>query len=335
MSITLNCPRCRRNVMVGPELAGSYVLCPHCKGQFWVPEEIGMIAGQGAADESGRQAAGAPKKTPSGPTPPAAPEGGAAPQAASFQLSSGSPPPPPPPAGRRERGDTPGRSVGAGGGSPSPAPAPPDSPPGLRPERQSGSSPAAQPPAPPDRKFSAAVSLGGGPQPQAPPTARRVARLITTDKSATQLTPAADGKLPELQLADSRKPENESDGQRGIHPLALLALLCASVVASIAMLLVEPGANVTRSELKRRARQEIETDYFANLNNPGPQEPYQFLLRDAQRAYAQSDYQKERELYRQVLKLLRAERGRFESVTGSRNRDARLEELLMLLLGDP
>ncbi len=278
-----------------------------------------MIARQGAAGGTEGQAT----ETHQGTAP-----------SASGQTSSGSPPPPPPTA-RRDRAEVSGHSAAGSGPPRRSAAAPPDAA-GTGPAPQPGKqSLVSRPPVPPERKLPATAARSGAGPPDAPPTARRVARLITTDKSATQLEPAADGKLPELRLADSHQPESESDSQQGVHPLVLLALLSASVVASIAMLFVEPGTNVTNSELKRRARREIEADYFANLNSPGPEEPYQFMLREAQRAFAQGNYQKEQEQYRRVLKLLRAERGRFESVTGSRNRDKRLEELLILLLGDP
>jgi len=283
-------------------------------------------------------AGGAPSGQPAGPTttgnrtadrsstaqPPAHPDAVTPP---GTDKQGPSPPPPPPPGAHRHQAQQSASAPVSQGSSPPQVASPPGTPSG-------GQSAAVQPPAPPHRQQPGSAAKTGTTPAQAPPTARRVARLITTDKSSTQLKPAADGKLPELRLADSPRSDSEPETQQGVHPLALLALLCASFVASLAMLFVEPGKNTSKAELKRRARQEIEADYFANLGQPGPQEPYQFLLREAHQAYARGDYQRQRRLYRQVLQLLRSERGRFESITGSRNRDKRLEELLIILLDE-
>ncbi|MCX7428253.1 MAG: hypothetical protein NTW96_21820, partial [Planctomycetia bacterium] len=56
-------------------------------------------------------------------------------------------------------------------------------------------------------------------------------------------------------------------------------------------------------------------------------------LREAQRAASRGDRAGERRLYRQVLDLLRAERDRFDKgLTGSRDRDKKLEELISVML---
>jgi hypothetical protein len=63
--------------------------------------------------------------------------------------------------------------------------------------------------------------------------------------------------------------------------------------------------------------------------------PYQRHLRDAQRAYARGDTAAERQNYRRVLQLLRAEgRSRFSSLTTTPTQDRELEELLAILLTD-
>ncbi len=76
----------------------------------------------------------------------------------------------------------------------------------------------------------------------------------------------------------------------------------------------------------------IEREYFSHLDPNEPLVAYQLLLREAQRAYTRGDKQAERDAYRSVLRLLRAERGRFEGLTGSPKSDEDLENHITIIL---
>lgn len=235
---------------------------------------------------------------------------------------------PKPDGGARElRGPRPGAEPIEAGVSPKPpagvppeghaaryTPVPPPMPEGL--------SPAAGVP----EAFAAAV-----PQAFVPP--KRIARLVVEDSVPAALVLAPDGQLPSLRLTDEESKSPEEAKSRGVHPLLLLIIVCTSVVLSLALLFVDfGGGSNPESPAKVRARYLIAQEYFAELDDPSPRETYQILLREAQRAYARGDYKREQELYRQVLDLLRQERPRHQSVTGSTQRDRRLEELLITLL---
>jgi DNA-directed RNA polymerase subunit RPC12/RpoP len=177
------------------------------------------------------------------------------------------------------------------------------------------------------------------PTPPAPPPVspphHRVARFITAETARSTLTLNTDGKLPDLHLTESnqpgkqRKPENSS----GVNPLVLMGLICLSMVASVMLVIVDVDSPTTQpNAAKWRARRVIEEEYFSNLDSPSPRERYQIYLRDAQRAHARGDRATERRLYRQVLDLLRAERGAFDTITGAPSRDKRLEEQIVILL---
>lgn len=172
----------------------------------------------------------------------------------------------------------------------------------------------------------------GRPAPYLPP--KRVARLVIEEPVPSALVLAPDGQLPSLRLTDQEsEDQEENQQQRGVHPLALLAIITVSAVASVALLFWEFGeGNSPESPAKARARYLIEQEYFADLDDPAPRALYQKLLREAKLAYARGDYDRERQLYRQVIELLRQERPRGESLTGSVARDRRLEELLLILL---
>ena len=164
---------------------------------------------------------------------------------------------------------------------------------------------------------------------------KRVARLVVEDSIPSALVLAPDGQLPSLRLVEKEAGDSPQEKGRGVHPLLLVILLCTSVVVSLALLFVDfEGVESSGGPAKIRARWVIEQEYFSDLDDPTPRSEYQLLLREAQRAYARGDLRRERELYRQVLSLLRQERPKGESLTGSPQRDRRLEELLLILLSD-
>ena len=167
----------------------------------------------------------------------------------------------------------------------------------------------------------------------------RTARLITSESAQSVLKLAPDGRLPELHLAED-ETSKKSDEEQGaaMNPLVLFGLLTLSVAMSVAMVLIDWSAPTTsRAEERARARAVIEERFFGggSLNRTKPLEPYQELLRDAQREHFRGNIQKERELYRKVLDLLRAERAAGDrGLTGSLTNDRLLETQLLILLSE-
>lgn len=170
---------------------------------------------------------------------------------------------------------------------------------------------------------------------------------MAAEAPASGLKLAEDGKLPELQLQEGLTERNEKK-RSGMNPLALAALLCLSVAMSIAMVVFNPNqqTNVNTVE-QRRAWREIEADYFSNIDPNAPLEPYQVYLREARQAATRSDGRTASDRLRQVLAMLRTERGGLEenqrrlegtkwgqerTLTGSPSRDAKLEEYISILL---
>lgn len=182
------------------------------------------------------------------------------------------------------------------------------------------------------RQLPAAPAAPLAPLPAGQP--RKVARFIAAEAAESTLKLADDGKLPDLHLREPGDAAKES-GPKGMNPLMLYGLLGLSVVASLVLLMVptEP-AEATLGRVKDQARQVLETEYFADMDRV-PRQPYQVLLREAQAAHSRGDGKRERELYRQVLEMVRAERRRFDrGLTGSPARDGRLEQQITILLRD-
>jgi hypothetical protein len=173
------------------------------------------------------------------------------------------------------------------------------------------------------------------PPPPTPP--KRVARFIAAETSDSSLPLAADGKLPELHLDQRASSEKPDATTRSINPLAVAGLLGMSIVLSIVLVLMDVGApTVSGAQRKAAMRQKIEDQYFgsgtldAHAKNL---ELYQVLLREAQQAYTRGDHRAEREDYRRVLDMLRAERGAHdEGLTGSHAKDKELEDAILILL---
>jgi hypothetical protein len=174
--------------------------------------------------------------------------------------------------------------------------------------------------------------------PLAPPAIvppKKVARFISAEAAQSPLKLSAEGKLPELHLTESEADGAKREKPKGSNPWVLVGVVGLSLLTSILLVAVDLSPSSSpRSRVKQAARQVIESEYFSNLDSPEPREPYQILLRDAERAHGRGDARKERELYNKVLDLLRAERSPFASLTGTRARDQRLEEQVIILLSD-
>jgi hypothetical protein len=159
----------------------------------------------------------------------------------------------------------------------------------------------------------------------------KVARFITSEPRAAAVQVAADGKLPELTLAEGGQ-RRTTDAARETNPLVLISVLCLSFGLSAILLMVDFDTLPGQTNAQAKARTSLRA-YFGDAR--GELEPYQQALRAAQQAWARGDREAERAEYRKVLRWLRAEgRGPFSTLTGTRTRDRELENDLTLLLAD-
>lgn len=319
MPIKLECPRCKQSLAVPKKKAGGYVNCPRCKGRLWVPADAVHLAPSvdlpAAPNPSGASGVTPASESPAGfPPGPGSTFGGgpvAVPPTSSVSMrnmpSAGAPLPP------------------ASGFASAPS--------SLSPRGSSVSHPPGYPAA---GALPTASWASSDAYPAPPPREKKVARLITAETAESTVKPAADGKLPELQLMEGEKAEKAEAKGTTVHPLVLVGVLCMSVAMSIMIVLVQPGTSDSGNTKKKvEARRSIESDYFSNFDIRSPLARYQLLLRDAQQCHVRGDRRGERDCYRQVLDLLKAERGPFEKgLTGSRERDRKLEEHITTLLGD-
>lgn len=172
-------------------------------------------------------------------------------------------------------------------------------------------------------------------RPSPPVPSKKVARFIKAESADSALQLAPDGKLPELRLEEDAAREKPEQSQRSINPLALAGLLTISVVLSLVLVLMDVDSPPVSGVEKKAAMRQRIRDYFfgSSVLDAGRLEPYQVLLREAQQAYSRGDYKVERQHYRRVLDMLRAERGTEEKgLTGSRSKNKELEEALLVLL---
>jgi len=175
------------------------------------------------------------------------------------------------------------------------------------------------------------------PAPLVPPV--KTARLITAAAVVSTIQPTADGKLSELQLDDATRTLEGRPKGKSLSPLILLVVLSLSVALSMVAAMVDFSApDASRSRRRIEARQRIEANYFPLVAEHGkatPPERYQRYLAEAARAYTRGDRPLERRMYNRVLDLLRAERDHAQrGLTGSRERDKQLEELITIVLSD-
>jgi len=218
---------------------------------------------------------------------------------------------------------------------PKPPPPPPPPSPSTAPGPGAAPPPASEapPPAGPgDACAAPPVQTGSSPKPPG-----KVARLISAEAAQSSLELTADGNLPELHLLEGDRKDRSKTASRAISPLLTVCLISFSAVLSVVLVLVDfGGSGESRSVLKQRAHAIIRREYFADqehrINPDTPLQPYQQLLRRAERC---DDPAGQRRLYRHVLKLLRVERGPFApAVTGTRRRDEELEKQISILLDD-
>src|SRR5690606_26603756 len=119
------------------------------------------------------------------------------------------------------------------------------------------------------------------------------------------------------------------------NPALLVSVLAVSFMLSLLLLFVEFEDGPTSNLDANDARKAIAANYFQNDSPDAPLADYQLYLRRAQRAYVRGDLDEERTWYRRVLNLLHAESAKsYHTVTGSRDRDEELRNLLSSILQD-
>jgi hypothetical protein len=329
MAINLDCPRCKAHLRVPNKKADGYVNCPHCQGRFWVDR----AAPSDATPADTVTTAVPPVVLPPAPPPYVATDG---PSSLGIPMRSS-------PAALKRDAISPGALPAT--------PATPAPPPSLAlpPMRSPSPVQAVVPPAPPGNPAKPNAATGpandvppivspGSPlaPPVAPPVVsrpgRKVARFISAESAQSSLQPAADGKLPELHLVDGDRKDEQAKKSSSLSPLALVGIISFSVLLSVMILVFGNTSPATNADARAKAWKEIEANYFVN---PGGNElkPYNLLLREARRAHQSQDHKSERELFDKVLDLLRAERDVGEKgLTGSRERDKKLQEHIMVLM---
>ncbi|HET6882524.1 MAG TPA: hypothetical protein VFI31_20325 [Pirellulales bacterium] len=162
------------------------------------------------------------------------------------------------------------------------------------------------------------------PQPQ-----QAVPRFKPLDPAAQATSITQDGKLPELSLADARQPpKTAAPAEKPQKTMTLTIVVAASLMLSILLSFTDFSSQGTGANKREEARYQIVSFYG---HAEGALEPYQLLLRDAQRAHSRGDHATEQANYREVLRLLRAE-NRSTSLTETRDGDQQLEEAISIVL---
>ena len=164
-------------------------------------------------------------------------------------------------------------------------------------------------------------------------TGRAVAKFITDRPGETLVRLGEDGHLPELALQEASAPKTDKSKRKTQgNPALVYGALGFSLLASIAMLFLEPQSFDAGSTSKAGARDAIVKNFIGD--NKGPTKPYQRLLREAGLAHSRGDFAGERSAYLNVLSLLNSEdKNPFTGITGSAREDEDLKKYLAVLLG--
>jgi hypothetical protein len=137
--------------------------------------------------------------------------------------------------------------------------------------------------------------------------ARRVAQFIAADAAQSQLTVAADGKLPELSLSsDEAAPRKRKGLGSGGNSWGLVILVSLSLLASLVILFL-PGPSGNHGEQRgtQRDRERLKSKYIGSKSSD--LRPYQVRIRRALQAHDRGDFKSERQYYLEVLAMLRDE----------------------------
>lgn len=161
---------------------------------------------------------------------------------------------------------------------------------------------------------------------------RAVAKFITDRPGEMLVRLGEDGHLPELALQEAAAPKTDKRKQTGQgNPALVYGALGFSLLASVAMMFLEPQSFDEKQTSKAGARQNIINRFIGD--EKGPTKQYQRLLRDAALAHSRGDFVSERDAYLNVLSLLNSEdKNQFTGITGSAEEDEDLKKNLAVLL---
>ena len=166
-------------------------------------------------------------------------------------------------------------------------------------------------------------------------TSRKV-QFITEEPAETQLRLGRDGQLPDLALSDSELHREDEAQEKTSNPALLVSMLAISFMMSLLLLFVEFEGEGAGDLSADRARELVALEFFQEGPAEGKLATYQLYLRRAQQAYAKGDLDAERMWYRRALTLHHAETAKsYDTVTGSRDRDERLQDLLSKIMQAP
>ncbi|GAB4153264.1 MAG: hypothetical protein Tsb009_29610 [Planctomycetaceae bacterium] len=174
------------------------------------------------------------------------------------------------------------------------------------------------------RKSSGAKKTAGSPGP-------KIAQFITDRAGDHLVRLGEDGQLPELTLSEAHHKAKARQEKTRQNPALLYIALGISLLASLSMLLIEPGSGGSTAAEKEKARKEIEKFYG---DDDDELKPYQQALREARRAHSINNKQAELRAYQRVLDELNAEDvvNSFNGLTGDKKDDEKLRELIGILL---
>ncbi|MBX3443540.1 MAG: FHA domain-containing protein [Planctomyces sp.] len=169
---------------------------------------------------------------------------------------------------------------------------------------------------------------------------RRTARIVLDPQGEPRVQLGADGRLPELQLADASEASSEAKPRGAAPSWLLLPVVLASAALSLGLLFWTPG-DASSQPSQSRARDGLRAFFGEDGQTL---EPYQQLLRQALLEHSQGRPKEERRNYVRVLDLLNSADVRdprnFHGLTGrqtgrGRNSDADLRALLETLIALP
>jgi hypothetical protein len=131
-------------------------------------------------------------------------------------------------------------------------------------------------------------------------------------------------------LAENSREVAPAGAEKGAPLWLALVAVAASTAMSVVLLLGDFSGAPSAAFERETARRDL-VQYYGTES--GQLLPYQLLLREAQQAHSRGDLALERQKYRDVLRMLRAEgRGKFEGLTGTPKSDQDLAKLLGTML---
>lgn len=163
---------------------------------------------------------------------------------------------------------------------------------------------------------------------------KAVARFITDQVGDPLVKLGDDGQLPELSLIEP----GESKGKRSSgskpeqsSPILVYGAIGFSFLFSMLLLFLDPEMQ-GESQRGNVAQARIDIQRFYG-DGQSDLEEYQLLLREAQLAHSRQDFDRERQYYRTVLKMLQSEDNQgLIRLTDTREQDEQLRQLLATLL---